>query len=266
MSLLTFPKRLKQTARIALDDWRAARHKTLTPPPNLSAAEQTLLADLETNGFAMVPGFWSREQAVAARDTLLATTTQPNTEFESGAYLRHGVGGQAYGEGITRIYHAEKVLPELAEFRHHPLPLTLAHAYYGTPFYTGLLIFQHNKAGTTDGGYHVDGYKREFKSFLYLDDVTEDNGPFTYLRGSHKRHWRRMVRQLQGTRNGSPTNFAREDLRDLLHDEVKLTAPAGTLLLADVRGFHFGSPQQSGARSVLVNYIMQTPGELQIGR
>ena len=37
-------------------------------------------------------------------------------------------------------------------------------------------------------------------------------------------------------------------------------------ILADVRGFHRGSPQLDGSRSVLVNYIFREPGDRLIGK
>jgi hypothetical protein len=41
-----------------------------------------------------------------------------------------------------------------------------------------------------------------------------------------------------------------------------LTGAAGTLILADVRGFHRGTPQLDRSRSVIVNYMYDSPDEV----
>ena len=36
------------------------------------------------------------------------------------------------------------------------------------------------------GSWHRDSYLRQFKSLIYLNDVTDENGPFQVLTDSHK--------------------------------------------------------------------------------
>ena len=168
---------------------------------------------------------------------------------------------------MRRLYHVEKEVPELAAFRNDPFCFKIVNAYYGFPFHSGLLMYQHNtRSNENTRYYHVDVYQKEFKAFLYLDDVDPGNGPFTYLRGTHKSHFRRVKQQILWNGEGSPTSFSNKALGPLLEREVQIVGPAGTLILADVRGFHRGSPQVDRSRSALVNYMYRHEGDLFLDR
>jgi len=165
---------------------------------------------------------------------------------------------------VRRIYHVEKLVPELAALRYDPFILGVASAYYGVPFHSGVLVFQHNtQTNEQTRYYHVDAFIREFKSFIYLDDVDEGNGPFAYLPGTQRKHFMRIRKQVMGNAEGeSPTSFYPDDLGSMLDSESRIVGPAGTLILADVRGLHRGTPQVNRSRSVLVNYIVRHEGDL----
>ncbi|MBX2861800.1 MAG: phytanoyl-CoA dioxygenase family protein [Vampirovibrio sp.] len=264
MTVKDLRRNIKDTTKTAAKDLLdAGRQLIADTAQDLSTQEKETLSSLNQDGFVVIPSYWDRQKALNMGKKLQAyLSPEEDRDLPNGAYLRVGNAKHQYGQGIRRIYCVDGLLNELADFRYDPFPLKMAQAFYGRPFYSGLLLYQHNMAGNIDGGYHVDGYKKEFKSFLYLDDVDDTNGPFTYIRGSHKRHGTRMKRQLQGLKDGSSTGLSRDDLKHLLHNEVQLTGKAGTLILADVRGFHYGSPQKTNARSVLVNYIIQEPKDL----
>ena len=188
-------------------------------------------------------------------------------EFSEGAWLRFW-DDRPYDQGVRRLYHVERVVPELKEFRFDRWVLDIATAYYRMPFHSNMLIFQHNtQTNENTRYYHVDAFLREFKSFLYLDDVDEGNGPFAYLRGTQKSHHTRLRKQVVGNDEGvSPTTFFPDDLERYLDREEQVCGPAGTMILSDVRGFHRGTPQADRSRSVLVNYILKHPGDLELDR
>lgn len=96
------------------------------------------------------------------------------------------------------------------------------------------------------GLFHCDYQSPRFiKFFFYLHDVGPDDGPFCYVRGSHKR---------------KPWNWRGNNQRDLANiqsiygaDEVcRLTAKAGDLIIADVSGFHCGIKPRAQPRTVLM--------------
>jgi hypothetical protein len=243
------------------------KHRNRVDTDALPQRERGAVADLKRDGYAVIAGFWPRERALELRDRL-GQYLQPeeSRDFESGAYIRFW-DNRAYDEGVRRLYHVDKEIPELKEFRHDPFVMKVVEAYYGFPMHSGVLVFQHNTKSNANTRYHhVDVYSKEFKAFLYLDDVDHGNGPFTYLRGTHKSHYRRIRRQVLWNGDGSPTSFFEDDLGPLLQREVEITGPAGTLILADVRGFHRGSPQIDRSRSVLVNYMYRHEGDMVLDR
>lgn len=254
-----------RTLRHELPD--VARGIVRDPDVEFDEHQESLLRQICRDGFAVVEGYWPREQALAMRDKLEAfLAVGKNKDYPEGAYLRFW-DDRSYDQGVRRLYHVERVVPELAAFRNDPFVMQIVRAYYRMPFHSGVLVYQHNTRSNSDTRYyHVDAFEREFKAFLYLDDVDEHKGPFTYLRGTHRSHLTRLRKQVLGNQDGSPTSFYDEDLGRKLKHETKLLGSAGTLILADVRGFHRGSPQLGNSRSILVNYLYKEPGDRLLDR
>jgi hypothetical protein len=269
MSLQTTMENARSTATIVRGDLAESIRARRRPPElELDARQQKALADLRRDGYAVVENYWSRENALELRDRLEAHLTEgKDKDFDEGAWLRVW-DDRSYDQGVRRIYHVERLIPELRDFRFDPFVLDIVHAYYGTQYHSNALVFQHNTATNEDTRYyHVDAFVREFKSFMYLDDVDEGNGPFTYLRGTQRKHFTRLKKQVLGNDEGvSPTTFYPEDIRSVLDREVQINGPAGTLILTDVRGLHRGSPQVDRSRSVLVNYILKHPGDAELDK
>jgi len=240
-----------------------------------TAAERAAWRQLDSDGIAVIEGYWSRERAFVVRDKLAEyASVTDDREFDNGAYLTvwdedHPKRSEQPKEdrGITRIYHVDKIATELESFRFDSFVLNVASAYYRVPMYSGLLQFQYNRGDTSETrSYHIDAFEKEFKAFLYLDDVDNDNGPFTYIKRTHRATALRLKKQIKGNRTAPPTSFSVADVKNLLAQEARITGPAGTLILADVRGLHRGSPQKAAPRSVLVNYLYESPGERRPGR
>jgi hypothetical protein len=261
-------ERLRGTAWVLREDLADyVKTRGRTGETELDQRERSAVEDLRRDGFAVLEGFWPRERALELRDRLEQYLDPAESrDFESGGYIRFW-DNRAYDEGVRRLYHVDKEIPELAAFRSDPAITRIVEAYYGFPFHSGVLVFQHNtQSNANTRYYHVDIFNKEFKSFLYLDDVDSGNGPFAYLRGTHKSRFRRLKKQLRGNKEGSDTSFYDKDLGDLLQREVAITGPAGTLILADVRGFHRGTPQSDRSRSVLVNYMYRHEGDAYLDR
>jgi hypothetical protein len=269
MSLQATIDNARDTASIVRADMAESLHARRQPPQlALDARQQQAVADLKRDGYAVVGNYWPRERALDVRDRLEAYLVDgKDKDFEEGAWLRVW-DDRAYDQGVRRIYHVERLLPELRDFRLDPVVLDVVHAYFGRPYHSNALVFQHNTATNEETRYyHVDAFVREFKAFMYLDDVDEGNGPFTYLRGTQRKHFTRLKKQVLGNQDGvSPTTFYPEDIKSLLDREVQINGPAGTLILTDVRGLHRGSPQVDRSRSVLVNYILKHPGNAELDR
>jgi hypothetical protein len=260
---------LPTVTQLRADLGEFVRHRDGRTDAALDPRQQQALADLRRDGFAVIEDYWPHERALAMRDQLEAFLAEgKDRDFDEGAWMRFW-DGRGYDQGVRRIYHVDKVVPALSELRHDRFILDVASAYYGIPFFSGALVFQHNlQSNKNTRTYHLDSFIKEFKSFVYLDDVDTGNGPFAYVPGTQRKHLLRLKKQLIGNGEGeSPTTVFPEDMTKAeLAGERAVTGKAGTLILADVRGMHRGTPQKDRSRSVLVNYIVKHPGDLEIDR
>lgn len=104
--------------------------------------------------------------------------------------------------------------------------------------------------------YHWDLPKIAFlKVFVYLTDVTNATGPHCFVRGSH----RKRPKALQGDGRVSDQAIANHFPA---RDQLELTGPAGTILVADTKGFHRGKALLEGERLLFqVQFSADAVGE-----
>lgn len=105
---------------------------------------------------------------------------------------------------------------------------------------------------------HADTFHPAMKSWLFLEDITPEKGPFTYYPGSHRLTWRRIKweynRSIQAvnindgySEKGSLRAHA-EDIAALgLKEPESFTVPANTLVIANTFGFHCRGQAKPGA-------------------
>ena len=262
------PAKLFDTVKVQVKDLVDVTKSRISPPVTaLDDEQRAWLADIRRQGYVVVEGYWDRRRALDLRDKLLPFVEDAQSkELDCGAYVHCRANDKNYDSGVRRIHRVDRIFPELKEHRFNKRILDVAAAYCGIPFYSGALMFQHNIAGRGTRYFHVDTYRKEMKSFLYLDDVDENNGPFTFIPGSHKARLRRIRKQIIGNTDEVDTTFFDRDIGPMLKREKPLCAPAGSLIIADVRGLHRGMPQRDGTRSILVNYLVTKPHELELDR
>lgn len=81
--------------------------------------------------------------------------------------------------------------------------------------------------------------KKILKVFLYLNDVDEGTGPFSYVKKSHLGgKWRHLYPQVPPFGSYPPDGALEKIIPQ--EDILRCTAPAGTLIFADTSGFHRG--------------------------
>lgn len=109
------------------------------------------------------------------------------------------------------------------------------------------------------GGWHRDSpYRHQFKAFLFLTDVTNNSGPLSYIKSTNRTSFIRRIHDRLGV-SESIYRYSDEQIDsvlqmpDLVADNVLCTA--GSLVLADTRGIHRGTPVISGQRVALTTYF-----------
>ncbi len=118
---------------------------------------------------------------------------------------------------------------------------------------------------------HADTFHSSLKAWLFLNPVAVDEGPFTYVRGSHRftperLDWERR-RSLADPRaidrlsaRGSPRVSAAELAAMKLAGPEALAVPGNTLVVADTLGFHARGPSvHAGERVEIWSYARRNP-------
>jgi hypothetical protein len=138
-----------------------------------------------------------------------------------------------------------------------PVFVALAESYLGThPIIGGVNIWWSAVYGNAPGSdaaqlfhFDFDAPPAWLKLFVYLTDVGPENGPHTYVRGSHKpglaqarefraRGYERIEDDEVEARFGAPSL-------------VEITGKRGTVFMADTRGFHKGKMPRQGDRLII---------------
>ncbi|WP_299585339.1 phytanoyl-CoA dioxygenase family protein [uncultured Microbulbifer sp.] len=99
---------------------------------------------------------------------------------------------------------------------------------------------------------HADTFHPCVKAWLYMDDTSDNNGPYVYVPGSNRLTWKRLKweyrQSLESCRRGPERTPGRywdgsfrvgaEDLTEMGYEAKKLYVPKNTLLIGNVYGFH----------------------------
>jgi len=97
--------------------------------------------------------------------------------------------------------------------------------------------------------FHHDTFHPSMKCWLFMDDVEEGMGPFTYIPQSHKLDWKRIKWEYKMSINArnarnkitarGSTRYKDEDLAELdLPEPIAFTVKKNTLVLVNVYGIH----------------------------
>jgi hypothetical protein len=161
------------------------------------------------------------------------------------------------GDAITRRLalgpEALSAMPEAARFTQNPAFRGLVRyvgSYDSQPLCYLQTILAQRRSHERDPqlALHADTFHPTVKSWFFLNDVSEDDGPFTYVPGSHlltpeRIAWerRKSVNAASAERLTARGSFRIEDaeLAALnLPPARAFAVPANTLIVADTCGFH----------------------------
>lgn len=156
------------------------------------------------------------------------------------------------GTGTVRINNAETLDEDCQRFFTDPFICNAATSASCANPKKALRVDLRRGVGkySEDDSLHFDDYPwgHRIKAFLYLTDVTEDDSPFVYAKGTHKRGPWRDYKELEAVERGhvgSWGHYFQMELKYLLAthglSETMVTGPAGTLLIANTIGLHRGT-------------------------
>ena len=119
------------------------------------------------------------------------------------------------------------------------------------------LIANDHRMGSGGGEWHKDRASRKFKyckALIYLNDVDDNNGPFQYVKGSHKSSF--LIKNFIKKNFGFDKKFFlnEEIYNNFSKDIVTFKKPKGTVIIFDGTGIHRGKPIEKNIRYALTNY------------
>ena len=222
--------------RALVPDW-----KRYTTKDSDIAAE-----NINKNGYHKIENFWNIDELNPIRDK-----THRIFESNDADLIKHTHGGQH-----IQINQPLLNLSELNSLAMDDRIIAIATSFFEC--FPGLgtqnLRYSHSDNSRAFGTcqFHRDFNSpvKVLKFFTYLNDVTMDNGPFTYVEGSNRRipvGWSAKLRW---------DDEAIESLYGA--DSVKsLTGKYGDLIIATTNGFHKGLPLKSGSRTLFtMNFLI----------
>jgi hypothetical protein len=87
------------------------------------------------------------------------------------------------------------------------------------------------------------------KVFLYMNDVDEGSGPFTYAPGTHQKGRDRSIDPEHFTEGGVRRTNDEQMARAFPRERWRIcTGKKGTIIFADTRGYHKGGEARTGDR------------------
>lgn len=163
----------------------------------------------------------------------------------------------------SRIYGADRAADLFQLERETRVLDELAHAFYRSEDIQHFQMAGHirhtpDNLGSGSGWHRDSPFTHQFKFIIYLNDVTETNGPFQYVPGTHRKEViSRTSAQLDCTM--SQCRFSDGDIAGLIDagvvpQPISVLGRAGTLLVANVKGLHRGKPLQQGERWAVTRY------------
>lgn len=205
-----------------------------------------LVEELHTNGFVRLPQYVSREVATRMREKI---EISPGRDASGNCFQNISTWATDSGSGRFDTEDSAVATAANSENLNFSALTLIARKYLGA---SPLLLGPHSwttthRTSETDlqieenaMAYHCDSDFFGFlKVFLLLTDVTMVNGPFTFIRGSH-----RGKRHVQG-------RVANEMLRIQPEEELFGTGQPGDVILAATKGWHKATPPQEGTRMMV---------------
>jgi len=171
---------------------------------------------------------------------------------------RETVQGDAITRRIAIDIELQKAAPGVRHFVRHPRWRGLARyvaSFNMEPllYLQSILPHRHDAPPDPQLQFHADTFHPAMKAWFFLNDVSLEQGPFAYVRGSHRLTPERLAWEKSRSltaRDGScrlsgrgSLRIGEQELEGLgLPQPTIFAVPANTLIVADTFGFHARSP------------------------
>ena len=228
-----------------------------------------------------VPAEWreqfDRDGFVEVRDFLLQPTFERlqqallTTEFESRQQQQGDAITRRVPIGPTLLARVTELRALLAGKRWRALLAYVASTRAEPLYYLQTILNGHAEGGPDPQlELHSDTFHPSLKAWLFLTDVTDDQGPLTYVPGSHRLTPERLAwEKARSIGIGDSDRLSQRGSFRIKPDELpglnlppprRFAVPANTLVVIDTCGFHArGSSDRPHMRAEIWAYARRTP-------
>ncbi|MBE5074539.1 phytanoyl-CoA dioxygenase family protein [Erythrobacteraceae bacterium E2-1 Yellow Sea] len=242
----------------ALCDWRRRRLARNVRPE--------WIEEFQRNGFVAIRDVVPQEQFDDLRAAILAYRGLAREMRQGDAITRR----MAIDPDMLRAIPALRALLSRKDLQ---ALFDYVASFRTTPLHYIQTIVSHTNAKGTDPqeALHADTFHSSLKSWLFLNPVAADEGPFSYVKGSHRFTPERLEWEYQRSLDnpheidklsarGSPRATAQDLEAMKLPPAEGLAMPANTLVVADTVGFHArGNSVKPGQRVEIWSYARRNP-------
>jgi hypothetical protein len=209
-----------------------------------------VIKTLKKDGICLIENYWTKDRCDIAIEEIERLLKEAPEFIHPGS------------RADMRIFGAENISSKIKEFTVDVKLTEIASIYNCQPTKAAFTLAAKLSAipgnkGSGDG-WHRDALLRQFKAIIYLSDVDGENGPFQFIKNSHKFWW--ILKDIFiGKLKYRQYRIEDNQIRDILgrsHRRLQTyAAKAGTLILVDTSAIHRGMPIIAGVRYALTNYF-----------
>jgi ectoine hydroxylase-related dioxygenase (phytanoyl-CoA dioxygenase family) len=223
--------------------------------------DRDLARSLREDGYVVLENYFDKDQVAeicGAIDNCMLDRQGDYDHINRVSYYRRPQENQRWDGGVYRFYGAHEIHELIRFFRRDQRLKGIVEEAFSTEVSCAVTMVQENlPEGIETRGFHIDMYAPlECKAFLFLTDVDRDEqGPFTIIKGSHRRFWWRLFNYLsRGLRDAEPVTTVEHVGEDDLQNLVKVMVKRGSVVLSCQQAVHRGWAHDTDRRIALVNY------------
>jgi hypothetical protein len=217
------------------------------------------------NGFVLVRNFLPPDVFAEVQSSLL------KGEFETWQHQQGDTITRRAPIGPDTLKRVPKLRAILADRRWKSL-LSYVGSSRAEPLYYIQTIVMGHSSGAPDPqlDLHADTFHPSLKAWLFLTDVADDEGPLTYVAGSHQLSPKRLAwERARSVAIGRSDHLSQRGSLRIMPDELtrlglphptRFAVPANTLVAVDTFGFHArGSSVRPSVRVEIWAFSRRTP-------
>uniref|UniRef100_A0A6C0KIX7 Uncharacterized protein n=1 Tax=viral metagenome TaxID=1070528 RepID=A0A6C0KIX7_9ZZZZ len=166
-------------------------------------------------------------------------------------------------EGEPRIFNVEKYSEFIKNnFSNNTLFNNIVLDYTKQKLYNkktliNKLIYKDSKQSNSGGGWHRDAHNMQFKTIMYLSDVTSKNGNFQFITNSSQKH----IGNPTPRNENYNTRYHNDTINKLLEtnkncNKYDIIGKKGTIIIVDTTYIHRGKNIEEGERFAMTEYYI----------